>query len=232
MSRRITLEWPSGVWKTTFAKMLEEEKVHRVWEFFHFLEPNEVYPTLNPRSQNELLKTRKRLLNLLKRREEFIGTLHGVDTLVIERSPLTYIYTELARKYHWFLTDICSLARDLLQDYNTLMLPSSFYVFLEAPIPLLVQGVENREGKKTDAFFTDPMTLRIIYGILEVFRTDYLSVEQYSVISNNLRSLKDVSDRIKILLKSNLQNNMQDGVRELCVDILKWRNLLHDIGLV
>ena len=213
MSRRITLEWPSGVWKTTFAKMLEEEKVHRVWEFFHFLEPNEVYPTLNPRSQNELLKTRKRLLNLLKRREEFIGTLHGVDTLVIERSPLTYIYTELARKYHWFLT-------------------SSFYVFLEAPIPLLVQRVENREGKKTDAFFTDPMTLRIIYGILEVFRTDYLSVEQYSVISNNLRSLKDVSDRIKILLKSNLQNNMQDGVRELCVDILKWRNLLHDIGLV
>ena len=76
------------------------------------------------------------------------------------------------------------------------------------------------------------MTLRIIYGILEVFRTDYLSVEQYSVISNNLRSLKDVSDHIKILLKSNLQNNMQDGVRELCVDILKWRNLLHDIGLV
>jgi len=226
MNKQICLEWHSWSGKTSNAKNLEEKVViKRFWEYFHYINQDEEYPWTNPKNEAELMEIRGHLFELLKRRDIDILNYQQNDSILIERSPLSFIYTETLRIYKWLFWNLQSLATQIQQVLSMSQEPD-YYIFLQVDALLAKKRLQER--KDADKLFYYKKDVLIwMQKILEFFRAEYLSPYNYSVI-NTGKTKNEVEWELIYIIEEikGKKLTQQQAILKLCQDIDKWLDLL------
>ena len=112
----IAIEWISGSGKTTISHMIQEKLwLSHVWESFHFLRDWDSIPIVDEKdAKNTLEKKHNFLLELEKRKNQFLlWKILLWNDIIMERTVLTLLYTELAIKNLWKYSDYSSLIKKI-----------------------------------------------------------------------------------------------------------------------
>jgi len=226
MNKQICLEWHSWSGKTSNAKNLEEKGIiKRFGEYFHYINEGEEYPGTNPKNERELMEIRKHLFELLERRDADILRYKENSPVLIERSPLSFIYTETLRIHTWLFWNLKTLAIQLQQVLSMSQEPD-YYIFLQLDSLLAKKRLQERINSDK-LFYYKKNVLIWMEKILEFFRSEYLSTDNYSII--NTDRTKDEVEWELIQIIKNLKEKwltQQNAITKLCNHINKWLDLL------
>ena len=100
LNKIIAIEWISGSWKTTIAKTIANKLwlIH-IWESFNFLNIDESFPDVDINSNEALNSNHNLLLDLeIRKNKQIISSILSSKDIILERTFLTLLYTELALK--------------------------------------------------------------------------------------------------------------------------------------
>lgn len=185
----IAIEWISGSWKTTIAKTIANKLwlIH-IWESFNFLNINESFPDVDINSNKALNSNHNLLLDLeMRKNKQIISSILSSKDIIIERTFLTLLYTELAlkdlNKYSNY--EVLKSKIDLLISSWEIILPD--FIFFLKTNPNIAKERINDRFWETKHFFKDEKTLNSLYNNLFSIITDndLLKNIEYEIIENN-----------------------------------------------
>ncbi len=197
----IAIEWISGSWKTTIAKRIANKLwlIH-IWESFNFLNIDESFPDVDINNNESLNNNHNLLLELeIRKNKQIISSILSSKDIIIERTFLTLLYTELAlkdlSKYNNY--EVLKSKIDLLISSWEIILPD--FIFFLKTNPNIAKERINERFWKTKHFFTDENTLNSLYNNLFsiIEDNDLLKNIEYEIIENNWRDdLEKVIDHV------------------------------------
>ena len=189
LNKIIAIEWISGSWKTTIAKTIANKLwlIH-IWESFNFLNIDESFPDVDINSNEALNSNHNLLLDLeIRKNKQIISSILSSKDIILERTFLTLLYTELAlkdlNKYSNY--EVLKSKIDLLISSWKIILPD-FIFFLKTKPDIAKERINDRFWE-TKHFFKDEKTLNYLYNNLFSIITDnnLLKNIEYEIIENN-----------------------------------------------
>lgn len=189
LNKIIAIEWISGSWKTTIAKTIANKLwlIH-IWESFNFLNIDESFPDVDINSNEALNSNHNLLLDLeIRKNKQIISSILSSKDIILERTFLTLLYTELALKdlSKYSNYEVLKSKIDLLISSWKIILPD--FIFFLKTNPNIAKERINDRFWETKHFFKDEKTLNSLYNNLFSIITDnnLLKNIEYEIIENN-----------------------------------------------
>ncbi len=200
----IAIEWISGSGKTTISHMIQEKLwLSHVWESFHFLRDWDSIPIVDEKdAKNTLEKKHNFLLELEKRKNQFLlWKILLWNDIIMERTVLTLLYTELAIKNLWKYSDYSSLIKKIDKLINSWEIILPDYIFFLRTNPNIAKNrIMNRNWKTSD-FFSNENTLIELNNTLFTLISDdnFIKNINYEIIENNW--LDDIEHIVNLIVE-------------------------------
>lgn len=224
----VYIEWPSWFWKSFTAKKLDQHKVGiRVWEYHDYLQEDEGFSNVFANNKIELDESRNSLETLITRRSnDILSILNRSAHIFVERSPLTFLYTEVARHKHGLHTNIIDMSKMILRALTD-QEDVENYIILATPIDEVIQRLKDERWAKPTDFFYTKSVITNMFKVIEFFVENYLHTEDYIKIQSN-QNIDLITEQIDLLLDyANRSKNKSwsHPVRNFCEDIIGWLDI-------
>jgi thymidylate kinase len=200
----IAIEWISGSWKTTISRMIQEKLwLSHVWESFHFLKNWENIPIVDENdAENTLERNHNFLLELEKRKNQFLlWEILLWNDIIMERTVLTLLYTELAIQNLWKYGDYDLLLKKIDKLINSWEIILPDYIFFLKTNPNIAKNrIMNRNWETSD-FFSNEDTLTELNNALFTLISDdnFIKKINYEIIENNW--LDDIEHIVNLIVE-------------------------------
>lgn len=186
----IAIEWISGSWKTTISNMIQKKLwLTHIWESLNFMEDGEQIPTVDINDADSTLeKNHNFLLELEKRKNKFL--LHQIlveNDIIMERTVLTLLYTELAIKNLWKYSNYDQLLEKIDKLLNSweIILPDYIF-FLKTDPNIAKKRIDSRSWKTSDFFSNENTLIELNNAIFSLISDDnFMKKIDYEIIENN-----------------------------------------------